>query len=140
MSYVIAAVAITLFVWVGRKRRIPGQLWIQGGLAAIIGGSVANIALGRWIAGVLSSLGSWIGGLVGASGALVIGGVALVVTIVTAGDIIADRKPDRVAQYGLMALPVLFLATGGTLAAVGGNLFDTFGQLGSQAVTTVVGG
>ena len=140
MSWVIAVVSFVLLAML-RKRSKPSFLWIiVAALAAIGGAAFFATGLGGWVTGLSAGLLGWLGGLFGASATQLAGGVVLILVIAIVLDIAVDRRADRVAVAGLIALPMLIVIASGPVANGVSEFYEAVGTAGESSVGRLVGG
>ncbi|MFC7331499.1 hypothetical protein [Marinactinospora rubrisoli] len=138
MLYVAAVVAFLLQRITLRHPRVNN--YIPAALGFVAGAALAETGLGGWLASTLVSITGWVGGPFGVSGGWIVGGLAVILTVIVVLDVAVDRRPDRPAIVALMVLPLLYLATGGALGMVGTQLTGGAVDIGSGALTTLIGG
>jgi hypothetical protein len=153
MNFAIALTAFGLLVFLRKKgagsggglRRGAGsgggwKQWVQAGLAAIGGASLAETGIGIWLSERLSDAGALVGSVFDSSGGLVVGVAMVITTVVVVWDIGVDRVVNQPALVGLIVLPLLFLAAVGPLAAAGSGLTDSIAQAAAGSLGQLIGG
>lgn len=135
MSWAIMLTAFGLLavLW---KRKKGNPWWLKASLVFIGGASLAETSLGAWLAARISDL----VGIIPAPSAVVIGGVTLILVVLTVYDIGVDRKADKTSLICLTLLPVLFLAGIGPLAEAGSGLSEAIAQVGANSIGRLIGG
>lgn len=134
MSWAIMITAFALLFVVWRKRK-GAPWWLRTALVLIAGASLADTALGGWLAARLSDL----LGLIPAPTPLLIGGATLVGLVYVVYELL-DKKADKREMVVLAILPTLFLAGVGPLANTGTGLSDAVAQIGSNSIGHLIGG
>ncbi|MGI5119303.1 hypothetical protein ACQEU5_07130 [Marinactinospora thermotolerans] len=139
MLYVVAIVAGVLMLMFLKRPKASLKGWVPAGLAFICGACLAETGLGGWLASTLVMVSGWIVAPFGIPAVAVVSGIALILTVVLAVDLAVDRKPDKPAAWSLLVLPVLLVGVGGTLGMVGAQVTDGMVQVGSGAVSALIG-
>lgn len=134
MSWAIMITAFALLFVVWRKRK-GAPWWLRTALVLIAGASLADTALGGWLAARLGDL----LGLIPAPTPLLIGGATLVGLVYVVYELL-DKKADKREMVVLAILPTLFLAGVGPLANTGTGLSDAVAQIGSNSIGHLIGG
>ncbi|MGJ7908696.1 hypothetical protein ACOQFL_19690 [Actinopolyspora sp. H202] len=135
MSWAIMIVAFGLvaILW---KRKKANPWWLKSSLVFIGGCSLADTALGAWLAARINE----IVGIVPVNSSIVVGAATLLLIVLTVYDIGIDRKADKTALICLVVLPVLFLAGVGPLAEAGSGLTEAISQVGANSIGRLIGG
>ncbi len=135
MSWAIMLTAFgLLFILARRKKGVPW--WLKAGVTFIAGASLAETAIGVWLAARVSDVVS----IIPANPAYIIGGITLILLVLTVYDIGVDRKADKTALICLTILPVLFLAGIGPLAETGAGLTQAVSDVARNSLGTLIGG
>lgn len=142
MGYLVAIAAFGL--WAVLKRKLTGRaasrLWFAPPALLLIGSaSLANTGLGAWIAGLLVDVVAWVASFVAVSATAAIGVVMLILLVATALDL-KDKQADGIARTGLILLPILAMSAAGPLPEATGGLFSSVANLGTNGLTSLIGG
>lgn len=139
MGY-IASITFFALLWVVYKRsRFPW--WVSIALAVLGATSLAYATVvGEWGSGLLAKLSGGAGGLIGAPGGLVITALALIVLVAVGYDIAVDKRADRVAIGGVIALVFLLGAATGPLGELGDNVGGGIGNTAPSTLSGLLGG
>lgn len=93
------------------------------------------------VGGLLSEAARWAIGLIGSWAGVVVAPTAAVLLVIVvwfgAHDVIKDHKPDKWAKIMVIAVPVLALLAGGTIAERIVNFVNMVGNVGPTIVTAI---
>ena len=132
VNSVMFAVAVVAIVLMSKASKANNKYihWIMIPGFALIGGSCfAATGPGGWIA---EKLGSFVG-------PLLIGAISLILMFVIYLDL-RDKKADKTARFGLMILPILFIAGTGPLADLGQTATSGVAEFGAASIGRLIGG
>lgn len=133
-----AAFFLGLFFMIHKKAH-----WSIAAAFAILGGGCLALS---WAGGLLRSLLVTVIGFIAGlfpgtlpAGA-VIGAVSLFLLIIVAVDVWNDKRLDKFGMYASIALPVLFLAAGGSVGATGGSAAHQIAGAARGLLGPLIGG
>lgn len=129
VMFAVAVVAIVLMSKASKANNKYIHWVLVPGLALIGGSCFAATGPGAWIAQKLGS----------AVGPLLIGAISLILMFVIYLDL-RDKKADKTARFGLMILPILFIAGTGPLADLGQTATSGVAEFGAASIGRLIGG
>ncbi|MGW5880267.1 hypothetical protein ACWFMI_27345 [Nocardiopsis terrae] len=132
-----ALLCLALFWFLRRKAH-----WLISGFFAVFGGALFAFSfLGGWA----SQLILWVlGFLLGLfpepiSAASALAAVAVFFLVIVAIDVWRDKKLDEYGQWCAICLPVVLLAAGGDVGAVGGDVVTSMAGAGTSMFGPLLG-
>ncbi len=140
-AWLIFVGALVFRHYLGKSRRlqkIPFYFVIPAGLTFIAGAAMAEIVIGKWLAGFIRGAGDMVGGLFDIPGVLVVSFASLVlVAIAVVG--LADLKADKPELMALLFMATFFVAAAGAgLSGEGSQLTQAALNIGSEGLSALV--
>ena len=122
------------------QQKIPFYFVIPAGLTFIAGAAMAEIVIGRWLAGFIRGAGDMVGGLFEpdiAGSAVVSFAVVVLILIAVVG--LVDLKADKPELMALLLMATFFVAAAGAgLSGEGRQLTQAALNIGSEGLSALV--